>query len=486
MASLRNLALALAFAFTTISPLLSQAQSTSRTVALASASASAGSKQCYLPNGLPSNDVPCDPTAEHSMCCNQTSLCVSNGLCVDPLEIGNTSFSTGQMFARGTCTDRNWNSKFCPQQCINNQDLKTNPNAVDWRNGGVMVWECEGHSGYGFPAPYCCESVTTIKECCKPTAMFSLQAGSIGPALAIQTYPATELGQAAAPTTSATTSGMTGGTTSPPATTPPPGSIPTESSSASGGSSLSEGAKIGLGVGIGLGGALLLLLGAFLYLYRRSHPPAKKEDANSNHDPHSNDHDERSGSIVSLTSGTTAVGQGGHHGVWVDGRFYPAAGGNYNNSELEAGRPFDAKAELETRRSMKELDGQVMAREIATWEHTPAELPVDNHNSGWGQWEERGRVGAQEGDVIKGGGEHHHHHAPFMQVGEVSPLTPAPAKPAGATSVMVPVGDEQTLPAQQQQQQQQHGSEKWGGAVPQESRWEGVTRSRVTQGHGTG
>lgn len=66
---------------------------------------------CYFPDGgLSSLDVPCDDTASESFCCFGGQACLSNKLCYDP---------TTLRFARGTCTDPNWESAACPKFCLN-------------------------------------------------------------------------------------------------------------------------------------------------------------------------------------------------------------------------------------------------------------------------------------------------------------------------------------------------------------------------------
>lgn len=69
--------------------------------------------QCYYPSGDPSDDVPCDPTAEVSMCCANANACLSNGLC----RTSGTDATHGISFARGTCTDSSWMSLVCPWRC---------------------------------------------------------------------------------------------------------------------------------------------------------------------------------------------------------------------------------------------------------------------------------------------------------------------------------------------------------------------------------
>ncbi|KPM36212.1 hypothetical protein AK830_g10347 [Neonectria ditissima] len=66
--------------------------------------------QCYYPNGAKSNDFPCDPDADESVCCGGGlgSVCLSNKLCQGAN--GNT--------VRGSCTDQNWSSLECPMFCL--------------------------------------------------------------------------------------------------------------------------------------------------------------------------------------------------------------------------------------------------------------------------------------------------------------------------------------------------------------------------------
>ncbi|KAL8371579.1 hypothetical protein RB595_001397 [Gaeumannomyces hyphopodioides] len=140
---------------------------------------------CFFPNGRQSKDVPCDPTAEVSMCCGSVAACLSNGLCKDE----STTNSTGVAYARGTCSDPTWQSPFCPQNCQLNQDTMRNRSAYDFRANGVQVWECDAQ-GFGQPARYCCESAAEKTRCCATSsALFRLASASPGNALPIQTYP---------------------------------------------------------------------------------------------------------------------------------------------------------------------------------------------------------------------------------------------------------------------------------------------------------
>lgn len=332
-----------------------------------------------------------------------------------------------------------------------------------------MVYGCN-RQGYGGPAAYCCETVQIPQECCRPTAMFSLPGASLGPALTVQTYPPAG---ADSPATSSwprtgsitssptTTSGGSSPSANPAASTTPTSA--TESAESAGGG-MSDGTKIGLGLGLGIGISIILIGLAFLYFYRRAHPAKSSPGSNSGEGDEGN---HRSNSALSLTSGTTAAGQGGAaDGVWVDGRFYPGAHSVRQGlgEELEAGRNITYAKELDARRSMKELEGNDMAREIATWEHTPAELPANSSPAGWGQWEQSATDTSEKG--FKGGidgGE-----SPVVSVqqvgGDISPVTPAPAKVVSNSSTVVGV-----TPAEQTPQ---------GGF---KSRWEGVTGNRLAQ-----
>ncbi|KAB5533638.1 hypothetical protein GE09DRAFT_1144612 [Coniochaeta sp. 2T2.1] len=73
------------------------------------ASAVVGAQTCYYPNGaIASDQVPCSD-AQFSACCHRNAICLSNNLCMgikQPFTLG-----------RGSCTDPEWQSERCPQQC---------------------------------------------------------------------------------------------------------------------------------------------------------------------------------------------------------------------------------------------------------------------------------------------------------------------------------------------------------------------------------
>lgn len=73
--------------------------------------------QCYYPNGEKSDDSPCDPDADESVCCGGSfgSVCLSNKLCLG---------SNGNNI-RGSCTDKNWEAPECAMFCLGRSNGST-------------------------------------------------------------------------------------------------------------------------------------------------------------------------------------------------------------------------------------------------------------------------------------------------------------------------------------------------------------------------
>jgi hypothetical protein len=72
---------------------------------------------CYFPDGsLSPTDVSCDATASDSFCCFNQQACLSNKLCLVDVHPGGIN-----EYARGTCTDQNWESSACPNFCLGTQ-----------------------------------------------------------------------------------------------------------------------------------------------------------------------------------------------------------------------------------------------------------------------------------------------------------------------------------------------------------------------------
>ena len=130
---------------------------------------------CYFSDGHPSTDVPCDPNALFTQCCESASDCLTNRVCIR--EVGNNkpSNTTGVEYTRGTCTNRTWTSTLCLQQCRLNQDSPFDPSVYDFRAGGVQIWQCNTQ-GFGREAKYCCESVAEGQRYYeKKSVVFTLQ-----------------------------------------------------------------------------------------------------------------------------------------------------------------------------------------------------------------------------------------------------------------------------------------------------------------------
>ncbi|GKT63044.1 hypothetical protein ColTof3_10383 [Colletotrichum tofieldiae] len=244
----------------------------------------AAANLCFFPGGIQARDVPCDPTAEVSMCCGSVNACLSNGLC----KLEDTSNNTGIAYARGTCSDPTWQSPICPQNCVLNPDTRRNSSAFDFRFNGVQVWQCDSQ-GFGVPGKFCCESAAEKTRCCStPAAVFGpLIAATPGNAAAVQTFNS---GAQSSPTPSG--SGQSSGVTGTPSQQTPdmtgaptisskipatPGGADASSPTGSGNDDKSDSqdggqrgignvAIVGMGVGASVGGALLVAVGVMWWL----------------------------------------------------------------------------------------------------------------------------------------------------------------------------------------------------------------------------
>ncbi|KAF5491438.1 hypothetical protein CGCS363_v010377 [Colletotrichum siamense] len=229
---------------------------------------------CYFPNGRQSTDVPCNVSAPVSMCCGSSKACLSNGLCL----LDDTTSSSGNSYARGTCTDPQWTSDLCPKQCLLNQDSPDNSSAYDFRSSGVQVWECD-RQGYGAEAEYCCESDREKTRCCSTsTAVFKLPAATVGNAVG-QVLTTTTTAAAAATATTTISSASQGATSTSEGFATAAATAPAETSTDKPdepSSGLSVGAIAGIGVGVGVFVAGLALLAA-VWFYRRHAKKPKAE-----------------------------------------------------------------------------------------------------------------------------------------------------------------------------------------------------------------
>ena len=71
---------------------------------------------CFLLSGELASDPPWDPDASVSMCCANPLECLSNGLCLNPKD--DLSPGANISYAQGTCTDDQWGSSICLQNCL--------------------------------------------------------------------------------------------------------------------------------------------------------------------------------------------------------------------------------------------------------------------------------------------------------------------------------------------------------------------------------
>ncbi|KAK4184103.1 hypothetical protein QBC35DRAFT_442078 [Podospora australis] len=288
---------------------------------------------CYFPNGQPSGDVPCDSSAEVSMCCGSRSNCLSSGLCW----LDGTTETSGISYARGTCTDPTWKSPHCPQHCqLSPETARGNLTAYDFRAGGVQVWECIGE-GYADPAAYCCESAREKTRCCRtPEAVFSLPGATIGNALAVQTFLGPASGLSSSPTVRSSSDTAT--TISVSSKSTGSSKLPTPSSDqGNGGGEPGTGATVGISVGVTV--LVVSLIALLLFRWYRK----------------------RLARAEAVAPATTL--SGGQADAWYKSEF-PAATKVVNMSP----------AELDSKVGVTELDSRAVIAEMHTTEHWPAEL----------------------------------------------------------------------------------------------------------------
>lgn len=115
---------------------------------------------CYYPNGdLNPDDVPCNSSADASVCCGRGWTCLSNGVCMLGQDSSVGSISRIGSTYRTSCTDRSWNSTACPDFC----------RASPWNLGVYQaVSSCGQHS-------WCCQSESVnAAYCCTQNKKFNL------------------------------------------------------------------------------------------------------------------------------------------------------------------------------------------------------------------------------------------------------------------------------------------------------------------------
>ncbi|KAL4890257.1 hypothetical protein BDV59DRAFT_195180 [Aspergillus ambiguus] len=119
---------------------------------------------CYFLNGqIADQDVPCNISAETSICCNKNDICLSNGLCY-------LQHNSAPAFSRGSCTSQDWSG-----ECANHK-----PCARWDRGNGYKVVNALSDQ-------YCCGSVVNITDStieCEKDRIFHVDKGTVVPGVA--------------------------------------------------------------------------------------------------------------------------------------------------------------------------------------------------------------------------------------------------------------------------------------------------------------
>ncbi|CEJ92083.1 hypothetical protein VHEMI07760 [[Torrubiella] hemipterigena] len=254
---------------------------------LAHATQTINSRLCYFPNGEQAvNDTACTSDSV-SVCCQDGSTCLGNGLCFNALA------SAVGGFIRGSCTDKSRKSSGCPQYCT--YDNKTAGLWNSLSDAGVL--NC-GNGGY------CCES-DPIESCnCQNrNGVFSLS-GDLKPIKTIASDALTPL--PSSPASHASSPPSTSSTGSASSTATPSGSsssiatasksvpssssthvaIPTSDIPAPNTNTNDSTKYIALGVGLGLGIPLVAgVIGLAAFMLGRGRQKAKEQKDNGYYRP---------------------------------------------------------------------------------------------------------------------------------------------------------------------------------------------------------
>ncbi|KAI9730704.1 MAG: hypothetical protein M1834_005673 [Cirrosporium novae-zelandiae] len=218
---------------------------------------------CYFPDGTESStDVACDSGVTDSFCCYKGQACLSTKICLTNPD------DAVPVYARGTCTDQNWESSACPNFCLDTQ------------------------SGSGNPMYSC--NTTADEFCCNDGCSCKTYAGYEIVSYSTDAYTLTIIGEdftqthtSSASTTSSaatsfSTSTLSSGSSTALKTASAGSSVSSVNSASQTSSSTSEekstsnsssSTKIGIGLGVGLGvPAIAAAIGYFVWRSKRRRP----------------------------------------------------------------------------------------------------------------------------------------------------------------------------------------------------------------------
>jgi hypothetical protein len=119
---------------------------------------------CYFPDGtIPRQDTPCRSSG-FATCCGAGYACLTNNLCQLTGFVANPIDGQSE-YVRGSCTDKTWNSEFCPNVCI------TPSNNDNW-SGGMGVNKCVGDKDRYWCINNQTEPLSTSEICSSSTYFF--------------------------------------------------------------------------------------------------------------------------------------------------------------------------------------------------------------------------------------------------------------------------------------------------------------------------
>ena len=260
------------------------------------------SSLCYLPDGDSApDDTPCDPSASVSMCCNEGWKCYTKDLCTGPYNI----------LKWGSCTDKTWNSRDCPQICQKGTfDMSANPLT---RKPDIQVLVsplskavyCSEYNAY------CCDNGQGA-ACCGKSNLFEIKVpfkrskSSEGTLPLIISYPSASsdspplmisfpsassdlstsfpLGSAATLTAPSAPSGLSSSSTTRSESSTSAVSKSPDPESNTQNASTSSNTKIGLGVGVTVGCIVLATSLLFYFLRRYRKKQRHKEEQHRQHE----------------------------------------------------------------------------------------------------------------------------------------------------------------------------------------------------------